>query len=91
MKRILTVIGPLLFLTFSLAFGQIDSQWRGPNREGAYPEKNLLNKWPDRGAKLLWFAEGLGRALGSSRHYRRAIVCPARGCFDGLSNRKVNE
>lgn len=65
MKKIFIVIGLLLFLDFSIAFGQVDSQWRGPNRDGAYPNEHLLNKWPDGGPKLLWSAEGLGAGYSS--------------------------
>lgn len=36
------------------------AQWRGPNRDGIYPEKNLLAAWPDSGPELLWSYEGLG-------------------------------
>jgi len=36
------------------------SQWRGPNRDGIYPEKNLLKEWPEGGPELLWSFEGLG-------------------------------
>jgi len=36
------------------------SQWRGPNRDGIYPEKNLLKEWPAEGPELLWKYEELG-------------------------------
>ncbi|MCI0515399.1 PQQ-like beta-propeller repeat protein, partial [candidate division KSB1 bacterium] len=29
-------------------------QWRGPQRDGIYPEKNLLQEWPAGGPKLIW-------------------------------------
>jgi outer membrane protein assembly factor BamB len=29
-------------------------QWRGPNRDGVSGDKNLLDKWPKDGPKLLW-------------------------------------
>lgn len=41
------------------------SQWRGPNRDGIYPETNLLKVWPAEGPKLLWSYEGLGTGQGS--------------------------
>jgi outer membrane protein assembly factor BamB len=41
------------------------SQWRGPNRDGIYPESNLLKKWPAEGPKMLWSFEGLGTGQGS--------------------------
>ena len=36
------------------------SDWRGPNRDGIFPEKNLLKQWPENGPELLWSFEGLG-------------------------------
>ena len=53
-----------LFLIFILVasvwiFAQIDAQWRGPERNGIFPGKNLLKAWPDRGPKLLWSVEKL--------------------------------
>jgi len=36
------------------------SDWRGPNRDGIYPESGLLKQWPDEGPALLWSYEGLG-------------------------------
>ncbi len=41
------------------------SQWRGPNRDGIYPETNLLKQWPTEGPKLLWSYLGLGTGQGS--------------------------
>lgn len=41
------------------------TQWRGPNRDGIYQEKNLLKQWPAEGPKLLWSAGGLGTGQGS--------------------------
>lgn len=36
------------------------SQWRGPNRDGKYPDTNLLKQWPENGPDLVWSFEGLG-------------------------------
>jgi len=36
------------------------SDWRGPDRNGIYPEKGLLQEWPEGGPKLLWSVDGLG-------------------------------
>lgn len=66
MKKIFVTICLLLSLNFSFAFGQIDSQWRGPNRDGVYPNESLLKKWPDAGPKLLWSADGLGEGYSSA-------------------------
>jgi outer membrane protein assembly factor BamB len=36
------------------------SDWRGPNRDGIFFEKNLLKHWPENGPDMLWSFEGLG-------------------------------
>jgi outer membrane protein assembly factor BamB len=41
------------------------SQWRGPDRDGKYPQTGLLKQWPDGGPRLLWSYEGLGAGHGS--------------------------
>jgi outer membrane protein assembly factor BamB len=41
------------------------SQWRGPNRDGQYPDKNLLNKWPADGPKVIWKADKIGKGHSS--------------------------
>jgi outer membrane protein assembly factor BamB len=46
------------------AYGQTN-QWRGPNRDGKYPDKGLLVKWPEKGPELTWSFEGLGAGHGS--------------------------
>lgn len=41
------------------------AQWRGPERNGIYPDKNLLTHWPDSGPKLLWRFDELGQGYAS--------------------------
>ena len=41
------------------------SQWRGPDRDGKYPQTGLLNQWPDDGPRMRWSFEGLGAGHGS--------------------------
>lgn len=41
------------------------SQWRGPNRDGVFPETGLLKSWPDGGPRLLWSREGMGDGYSS--------------------------
>ena len=53
----------LLISEFSGVSAQ--SQWRGPNRDGIYPETGLLKKWPAEGPKMRWSFEGLGTGMGS--------------------------
>ncbi len=49
----------------STVFSQVDSQWRGPARDGVYPGEKLIRQWPASGPKLLWSAEGLGEGFSS--------------------------
>lgn len=41
------------------------SQWRGPNRDGVYPEKNLLAVWPENGPEVIWEYDALGGGYSS--------------------------
>jgi outer membrane protein assembly factor BamB len=47
------------------AISQI-AQFRGPARNGIYPDKNLLDKWPETGPELLFTAEGIGSGWSSA-------------------------
>ena len=40
-------------------------KWRGENQDGRYPDKNLLDKWPDEGLKPVCTYEGMGEGYGS--------------------------
>jgi outer membrane protein assembly factor BamB len=55
----------LLLVMVSCADKSEFSQWRGPDRNGKYPQTGLLKQWPDDGPELLWFFEGLGEGHGS--------------------------
>lgn len=60
-------ISSLIFLVFFNVQCQNSSnfsQWKGPDRNGIYPEKNLLKEWPEGGPQLLWEFDELG--LGHS-------------------------
>jgi outer membrane protein assembly factor BamB len=54
----------LLCSTFVLS--ATSSQWRGPNRNGIYPDINLLKTWPDQGPQLLWSITGIGGGFSSA-------------------------
>ena len=40
-------------------------QFRGPNRDGKFPETGLLKSWPDGGPPQLWTYEGLGKGYAT--------------------------
>ncbi len=50
----------LAFAWCSYGSGDDWPAWRGPNRDGICRETGLLKRWPARGPKLLWKANGLG-------------------------------
>lgn len=63
-KKLSLFIGILAL--FSGCNGLTDkSQWRGPKRDGIYPETNLLKQWPVEGPEMLWSYDGLGIGQGS--------------------------
>lgn len=55
----------LILLLSGFSTSSAQSQWRGPNHDGIYPEKNLLKQWPAEGPKMLWSYEGLGTGQSS--------------------------
>jgi outer membrane protein assembly factor BamB len=59
----------LLFLSFLAIAGIVysqDAQFRGANRDGIYPDVNLLKEWPADGPKLLMKVEGIGVGWSSA-------------------------
>jgi outer membrane protein assembly factor BamB len=61
--------------------GEILSQWRGPNRDGIYPEKNLMKTWPTDGPKMIWSVEDLGGGYSSPAVTSKGIY--VTGMIDG--------
>jgi len=59
------ILAVLVFIMISCSGKREFSQWRGPDRDGKYPETGLLKEWPDKGPELLWSFEGLGAGHGS--------------------------
>lgn len=49
------------------------SQWRGPVRDGFYPETNLLKKWPAEGPALKLKIENVGKGLSQPVVYKNTI------------------
>lgn len=47
-------------------FAQEVTQWRGPERDGIYPEKDLLKSWPDDGPNMIWHYDELGPGHASA-------------------------
>ena len=62
MKKLLLVIFCIVLV--SVADAQI-YQFRGPNRDGKFPETGLLKEWPEGGPELLLEYEGIGEGYSS--------------------------
>jgi outer membrane protein assembly factor BamB len=63
MKFRLLVLIPILF--GNVVSGQATAEWRGPGRQGIYPEKNLLRTWPESGPPLIWSTDRIGTGYSS--------------------------
>ncbi len=55
----------LMVLTTLSCYVQTIAQWRGTERNGVYPDVNLLQSWPADGPALLWKTEIIGNGYGS--------------------------
>jgi outer membrane protein assembly factor BamB len=55
----------IICILFSFVLGEDFSQWRGPHRDGKYPDKNLLKEWPVGGPPLIWSVDNLGAGHSS--------------------------
>jgi outer membrane protein assembly factor BamB len=53
-------------------------QWRGPNRDGKYPDKGLLREWPEGGPELLLKKEELGSGYSTPVFYEDVIYVTGR-------------
>lgn len=63
--RLLLIALPILLLIVSCSRQPEIAQWRGPNRDGHYPDKDLLKQWPAEGLKLIWASDSVGDGYGS--------------------------
>ncbi len=54
-----------LLATAALAEAADSPQFRGPNRDGKFEERNLLKEWPVDGPPVAWIAKGLGKGYAS--------------------------
>ena len=70
MKLLLMII--LIFI-ISAASGQETVQWRGPYRDGIYPDKNLLKKWPESGPTIDCEIFGIGKGYSQPVVYKGII------------------
>jgi outer membrane protein assembly factor BamB len=82
MKRLFILL--LLFVPF-FAQSQI-AQFAGPLRNGSYPDKNLLDKWPEGGPQLVLTVQGIGAGWSSAVTNDKAIyITGMKDTLDYLS------
>lgn len=59
----------ILVMALGTLFGDLtaqDAQWRGPNRDGIFPDTMLIKEWPEQGPELLFTAGGIGKGFSST-------------------------
>ncbi len=67
---------PLISLFLVVLFYSCETetaQWHGPNRDGIYPETNLLKEWPADGPTLKLKIENIGKGLSQPIVYKNTI------------------
>jgi outer membrane protein assembly factor BamB len=65
-KRSLSLIALTLIGTITMeSIAQNQHGWRGPNRNGVYPETGLLKEWPAEGPQQLWETLDAGKGYSS--------------------------
>lgn len=62
MRSILIIV---LFFSFVLGAYSQPVQWRGPNRDGQFPETGLLKEWPENGPEQILEVNDLGKGWSS--------------------------
>lgn len=64
MNRKLVFLATLFMLTSAVLNSQTIAQFRGPNRDGVFPAKDLKTTWPASGPALLWSSNQVGNGYG---------------------------
>ncbi len=68
----------LILLAMGTELKAQDGQWRGPERDGKYPDTGLLKSWPEAGPTLLLKKEGLGNGYSSPMVVEEMIYISGR-------------
>lgn len=80
----------VLFFSGTCILAQ-DGQWRGPNRDGKYPDTGLLKSWPEGGPELLLKVDELGNGYSSPLVVDHMIyISGKRGERDVLTKLDMN-
>ena len=78
MKKFISFFG-LCIISMNLLWSQDIAQWRGPDRNGIYPETGLQKIWPETGPALVWHFDELGpghssAAVAGDRIYTAGVI-----------------
>jgi len=65
MNKAILSLTILIILVLIQSCEQPIAQWRGPDRNGIFPETDLMDQWPENGPALSWVFEGLGRGYAA--------------------------
>ena len=63
--KVLCIVLVLCLACLLPVVGQSVSQWRGPDRNGVFPETDLLKSWPESGPVVLWIKDDIDRGFSS--------------------------
>jgi outer membrane protein assembly factor BamB len=88
--RILIFLLLTVLLSGALASQEI-VEWRGTNRTGIYPDKDLLKVWPEGGPQLLLELKNIGNGYSSAVICKNSIyVCGKKDSLDVVSSYELN-
>jgi outer membrane protein assembly factor BamB len=59
------ILWSVVFTAFIFTANAQLVQWRGPNRDGHFPETGLLREWPETGPEIILEKEGIGKGWSS--------------------------
>jgi outer membrane protein assembly factor BamB len=72
-------------LAIANLYAQTPYGWRGPARDGVYPETGLLKSWPANGPNLLW------ETLDAGKGYSSPVVVGDRIYLTGMNEDETQE
>lgn len=64
MKQVFGLVAFLLSILSQPGFSQ-ETQWRGPDRSGIFPETGLLQEWPENGPEMILKVGDLGKGYST--------------------------
>lgn len=83
--RLASVGIALAYFTLTDAIAQTPYGWRGPERNGSYPETGLLKQWPEGGPQLLW------ETMDAGKGYSSPVVVDGRLYLTGMNEDETQE